>query len=64
MPLSEQRLQGKIEQIQDELKDEEEGDVAKTKFAQKLAKAIVEEIKELKITATYNSQPVVIVSIE
>ena len=64
MPLSEQRLQGKIEQIQDELKDEEEGDVAKTKFAQKLAKAIVEEIKELKITATYNGQPVVIVSIE
>ena len=64
MPLSEQRLQGKIEQIQDELKDEEDGDVAKTKFAQKLAKSIVEEIKELKITATYNGQPVVIVSIE
>lgn len=64
MPLSEQRLQTKIEQIQNELKDEEDGEIAKTKFAQKLAKAIVEEIKELKITATYNGQPVVIVSLE
>lgn len=50
MALSENRLKGKIVNIIDVIKVEEEDyEDVKNRFATDLAKAIVEEIKELKI---------------
>lgn len=50
MALNTKRLEDKINNIIDQCRlDEDTGKNAKTKFAQLLAKAIVEEIKELEI---------------
>lgn len=64
MALSETRVKNKIIAIIDDCRlDEEDGETAKEKFASDLAKAIVEEIKELKINytsgLTVNGSPVV-----
>jgi hypothetical protein len=53
MALSESRLSGKIVDIIDVIKlEEEDYEDAKTKFANAIAKAFVEEIKQLKINYT------------
>lgn len=50
MALNQQRLEDKINNIIDQCRlDQGDGQSAKTKFSQLLAKAIVEEIKELEI---------------
>lgn len=51
MPLNQNRIKGKIVDLIDSCQEEtENANDAKNLFAENLAKAIVEEIKELKIT--------------
>ncbi|QYS86303.1 hypothetical protein JJC03_15460 [Flavobacterium oreochromis] len=53
MPLNEQRLTNKIVAILDECQQENDNpNASKQNFASKLAKAIIEEIKEAKINYT------------
>jgi len=53
MALSEERLKLKIDNVINECrKDEGNGDVSKSKFSKLLAKAFIEEIKEIEITYT------------
>ncbi|MDV4024254.1 hypothetical protein CMT52_07875 [Elizabethkingia anophelis] len=64
MALSEIRLEDKIVEVMREIRSEEnDPDMSMRSFAKKLAKAIVEEIKETTIVATAPNGPVTIQSI-
>lgn len=65
MALNIARLKDKIIAVMMEIREEEnDPDSSMNEFAQKLATAIVEEIKEVTITATAPNGPVTIVKIE
>lgn len=65
MALNIARLKNKIIAVMMEIREEEnDPDSSMNEFAQKLATAIVEEIKEVTITATAPNGPVTIVKIE
>ena len=65
MALNIARLKDKIIAVMMEIREEENNpDNSMNEFAQKLAAAIVEEIKEVTITATAPNGPVTIVKIE
>lgn len=65
MALNIARLKDKIIAVMMDIREEEnDPDSSMNEFAQKLATAIVEEIKEVTITATATNGPVTIVKIE
>ena len=65
MALNIARLKQKIIEVMMDIREEEnDPDASMNEFAQKIAKAIVEEIKELTITATAPNGPVTIIKIE
>ena len=65
MALNIARLKDKIIAVMMDIREEEnDPDSSMNEFAQKLATAIVEEIKEVTITATAPNGPVTIVKIE
>ena len=65
MALNIARLKDKIIEVMMDIREEDnDPDNSMNEFAQKLATAIVEEIKEVTITATAPNGPVTIVKIE
>ena len=64
MATSEERLKNKIIEVMDECAAEETSpETSKEKFAEKLAAAVIFEIKNMKITATAPNGTVTIISI-
>ena len=64
MATSEERLKNKIIEVMDECGLEEDSpEISKEKFAEKLAKAVIFEIKNMTITATAPNGTVTIISI-
>lgn len=63
--MNEAALAKKIEKVMDEIRTEEtDPDASKKTFSEKLASAIVTEIKKITITATAPNGPVKVISIE
>lgn len=64
MPMVEAVLAQKIKDVMNEIRNEQtDPDASMNSFAEKLAKAIIEEVKKMTITATAPNGPVTIVSI-
>lgn len=65
MAMNEADLAQKIKQVMTEIRTEENNpDASMNSFAEKLAAAIVSEVKKMTITATAPNGPVTIVKIE
>ena len=65
MPMIEAVLAQKIKDVMMEIRAEEtDPDASMNNFAEKLAKAIIEEVKKITITATAPNGPVTIIKIE
>lgn len=65
MPTSEERLKNKIISVMDECASEEDNpQTSKEKFAERLAQAVIFEIKNMTITATAPNGSVTIIKIE
>lgn len=65
MATSEARLKNKIIQVMDECGNEDDNpQTSKEKFAEKLAQAVIFEIKNMTITATAPNGAVTIIKIE
>lgn len=64
MAMNEADLAQKIKDVMNEIRTEQDNpDGSMNSFAEKLAKAIVDEVKKIKIVATAPNGPVTVVSI-